>query len=68
MSTFEIDIDSLYCPITCEIYNEPVLSTDGFIYEKDALEVWFENHNTSPKTSEIINNKLMNIWIKILAK
>lgn len=34
MTTFEKDIDTLYCPITREIYNHPVVASDGFIYEK----------------------------------
>jgi hypothetical protein len=32
-----ISIDSLYCPITKQIFNEPVLSEDCIIYEEDAL-------------------------------
>jgi ankyrin repeat protein len=59
-----IDIDSLYCPITREIYNEPILIEDGFIYEREALLLWFKTHDTSPKTSKIVNKTYFNCFDK----
>jgi ankyrin repeat protein len=52
-----VDIDSLKCPITRQIYNEPVVCSDGFIYEKEALKLWIKNNDTSPITREYIKNK-----------
>jgi ankyrin repeat protein len=60
-----LDVDSLYCPITREIYNEPVVAADGFTYEKDALIMWFKNHNTSPKTNKIIDRVYLRSFDKI---
>ena len=31
---------------------DPVLAADGFSYERVAIEKWFSNHSTSPKTGE----------------
>lgn len=29
-------MDHIYCPITHQIFLEPVIASDGFIYEKSA--------------------------------
>ena len=30
---------------------------DGFTYERSAIELWFENHNTSPATGLELESK-----------
>lgn len=40
------------CPITQDIFLEPVFAEDGHTYEKDAIKKWFETHNTSPLTNK----------------
>ena len=44
-----------YCPITQELFVDPVICADGNTYERSALEKWF-NHGkrTSPTTNEIL--------------
>lgn len=55
------------CPLTKLIYFDPVLAEDGHIYERMAIEKWFEDNRISPITSEIINKKLINVYeFKIL--
>ena len=45
--------DALVCPITTEIYEDPVMAADGFSYERRAIESWLgRGKRTSPKTNE----------------
>jgi len=37
--------------------SEPVLATDGFTYERSAVERWFETHDTSPMTGARVVSK-----------
>ena len=55
--TYQLIYDDFKCPITHEIFYEPVLISDGFMYEKDAIQQWFENNNTSPKTGLVLEHK-----------
>lgn len=49
----EYALDELTCPITGEIYVDPVLCVgDGHTYERHAAERWLANHTTSPLTGE----------------
>jgi len=52
--------NALRCPITREILHDPVLATDGWVYERSAIEKWFETHNTSPMT----NQKLLSFELR----
>ena len=47
------------CPITKMIFFEPVVARDGIVYEKQAIEEWFENNDTSPITKDKIKKILM---------
>lgn len=40
------------CPITGMIMKDPVTADDGILYERDAIEDWFKENNTSPKTRQ----------------
>ena len=45
--------DSLVCPLSLEIYEDPVMAADGFSYERREIELWFgRGKRTSPKTNE----------------
>ncbi|KAK0158268.1 hypothetical protein PV328_009292 [Microctonus aethiopoides] len=49
--------DDFLCPITHEIMHEPVICSDGFIYEKAAINEWFLcGKYTSPMTNESLND------------
>lgn len=42
------------CPITTDIMTDPVLCTDGHVYEKTAIQQWLSAHNTSPITKAVV--------------
>jgi hypothetical protein len=42
------------CPITTDIMTDPVLCTDGHVYEKTAIQKWLDTHNTSPMTKAAV--------------
>ncbi len=51
----ELDIPKQYiCPITTQIMKDPVILTDGHVYERQAIEQWLRTHNTSPITKAIV--------------
>ncbi len=45
------------CPITLQIFQEPVVASDGNTYEKTAILNWFKTNNTSPITRAILDGK-----------
>ena len=47
----EIPVDYL-CPITQELMRDPVLTCDGSMYERQAIEHWLTKRTTSPVTNE----------------
>lgn len=71
MSEVEIKIESpevdenllaeLSCSITLMIYKHPVVTSDGQIYEKEAITGWLKKHSTSPNTGKRITKKLIDI-------
>lgn len=51
-------IDQIYlCPITREIMLEPVVASDGFTYEEDALLDHLKINKASPITREVLDEK-----------
>ena len=47
------------CPISTDVMKEPVIAMDGHTYDRNSIELWFENNNTSPMTREIIDTNLI---------
>lgn len=47
--------DSLKCPITYELFREPVIGSDGHTYERENIAAWIRKHGTSPITREPMN-------------
>ncbi|CAM9614810.1 unnamed protein product [Phaeothamnion confervicola] len=45
------------CPITGDIMRDPVFTEDGHSYEREAIEDWLSEHNTSPKTNLQLQGK-----------
>jgi hypothetical protein len=62
--------DNLICPITSDIFVDPVMTSDGHTYERMAIEAWFEKHHSSPQTNLVLPNKnlIPNFVIKQLVK
>ncbi|CAF1391839.1 unnamed protein product [Adineta steineri] len=57
---------TLLCPITHQIFKDPVLAEDGHTYERESIVQWVQNHGTSPLTRQPLNiNQLRsNIIVK----
>jgi len=47
------------CPITQTVMHDPVVATDGFFYERAAIERWLADHNTSPMTNAPLPDKTL---------
>ncbi|CAF4563024.1 unnamed protein product [Rotaria sp. Silwood1] len=45
-------LDSLRCPITHELFRDPVIGADGHTYERKNITAWIQKHATSPITRE----------------
>jgi len=60
---FSLDIDEslipddYLCPITLELMRIPVTLSDGHTYEKKAIKIWLQRHDTSPLTGLLLPNK-----------
>jgi hypothetical protein len=48
-------IYDLICPITLDVYRDPVRAGDGYVYERSAIIRWIEEQGTSPLTREPLN-------------
>ena len=42
----------LCCPITLEVFRDPVATMRGTVYERKAIEEWFTKHNTDPCSNQ----------------
>ena len=42
------------CPISLEVFKDPVVLEDGYTYERHALEDWLRTHTTSPMTGAVL--------------
>lgn len=60
--------NDLICPISGEIFKDPVIASDGFTYEREMIEKWLEWNDTSPLTNmQLINFELFpNLTVKKL--
>lgn len=47
------------CQITHCIMRDPVFATDGFTYEREAIEKWLKSHKTSPMTNLPLESKTL---------
>lgn len=58
------------CPISQEIFNDPVVAADGHTYERKAIEAWFTSHATSPMTNEPLLHLMLvpNILVRGMIK
>eukprot|EP01052_Picozoa_sp_SAG31_P022893 SAG31_NODE_1846_length_7103_cov_82.594946_7_plen_357_part_00 len=47
------------CPITQDRMVDPVVAADGQTYERQAVEAWLADHETSPMTGEPLAHKVL---------
>ena len=45
------------CSLSLDVMNDPVVTADGFSYERVMIEEWFKERTTSPLTNAILPNK-----------
>jgi len=48
--------ETLVCPITGDVFRDPVVCQDGQTYERSAIERWLVSHQTSPMTNAVLPN------------
>ena len=51
--------DDYVCPITAEIMTDPVSTSDGFTYEREAITEWLRTKDTSPFTGAKLESKVL---------
>ena len=51
--------DYLMCPISQEMFIDPVTTILGYTYERAFIEEWFEKHDTDPLTNEKLSSKTL---------
>ncbi len=54
-----IQIEDIRCPISLQIFAEPVIAEDGVTYERDVIKKWIQEHKYSPTTKEAITDKFI---------
>lgn len=61
-----IDKNDIYCPITKQIFFDPVIISDGHTYEKEAILQWMQMNMSSPLNGDKLENKsyVQNRWLK----
>ena len=47
---------SLTCPISFNIFINPVIASDGHTYERRDIELWISKSNKSPMTGKILES------------
>ena len=53
-----VQMTTLMCQITQEVFKDPVVAADGHSYERSAILRWFENGKTrSPVTNQTLDTK-----------
>ena len=50
-------LDHLMCPISHDIFVDPVTTVLGYTYERASIENWFKTHQTDPLKMEKISSK-----------
>lgn len=64
-----VEREELVCPITQELFSDPVVAMDGFTYERTAITTWLHKSSISPVTgakmsSALVANNLVRSLVK----
>ena len=51
--------------ITFALFQDPVMTVDGHVYERNGIEEWFKNHDTSPLTNSRLSSKKLVPALKV---
>ena len=52
-------ISAFSCPITQSVMVDPATTSDGMTYEREAIERWLTEHDTSPLTGIVLPHKFL---------
>ena len=52
-------LQQLVCPLTKQVFKDPVTIADGYTYERDAIMSHLESSNVSPMTGEVLKSFAM---------
>ena len=52
-------LEHFVCPISLEIMQDPVITADGYTFERARIEAWFKHHNTNPLTNVELHSKAL---------
>lgn len=67
-----IDVANVKCPISQQIFLNPVLGDDGYTYEEDEIKKWMQKKQVSPfgdaPLTKVIPNKLVKILVNEFLK
>ena len=60
----------MVCPISQELLEDPVITSDGHTYERKNIQTWLETHSASPITGLPLTDKNLkpNFAIKMAVK
>jgi hypothetical protein len=50
-----------HCPITLDLMVDPVVASDGFTYERAAIEKWIKIKGTSPFTRAPLRSEMLRV-------
>ena len=55
------------CSLTLMLMKDPVVTADGYSYDRSAITRWLEDHNTSPRTGAVLpnNNLIPNVDLRL---
>lgn len=59
----EIDVDNFVCPLSNEIFLDPVMADDGHLYERQMISTWLSNNNISPITRNEMSDELKDCYV-----
>ena len=63
-SPIDIKLEDIICPISHQIFCNPVVADDGITYEEDEIKHWMKEKKTSPLTGKAINTLVPNHIVK----
>lgn len=57
-ATLKTLLEAFHCPILQELWEDPVVASDGHTYERRAIQQWMQKESTSPLTRDHLQPQL----------
>lgn len=55
----DMDLNLITCPLSGDIFSDPVIAADGQTYERKHIEEWMIGNNVSPITNNVFAHKIL---------